>query len=110
MTYKSLPSIDIETLISPSCTDLMWSLVSVIPTLSVYQLDMLVESMIVHDLLVPAALHFETSLFARELVRSVMKSNSVMRGQVLNSLAMHSDEMQMNVWGQEVLKTLQGYI
>ena len=105
-----IPLIDIETLISPSCTNLISSLVQVIPTLSVCQLDMLVESMMVHDLLVPAAFHPETSLVTRELVRSVMKSNSVMRGQLLGSLAVQSDEMQLNVWGKEVLKTLQGYI
>jgi len=104
-----LPLIDIETLASPSCTDLISSLVLVIPTLPVYQLDVLVKSMIVHDLLIPAALHSETSLVARELVRSVMKSTSDKRGQVLNSLAMHADELQLNVWGKEVLKILQGY-
>jgi len=104
-----LPLIDIETLASSSCTDLISSLVLVIPTLPVYQLDVLVESMIVHDLLIPAALHSHTSLVARELVRSVMKSTSDKRGQVLNSLAMHADELQLNVWGKEVLKTLQGY-
>jgi len=104
-----LPLIDIETLISPSCTDLISSLVLVIPTLPLYQLDVLVEKMIVHDLLIPAALHSETNLIARELVRSVMKSTSDKRRQVLNSLAMHADELLLNVWGKEVLKTLQGY-
>jgi len=104
-----LPLIDIETLTSPSCADLISSLVLVIPTLPVYQLDVLVESMIVHDLLIPAALHSETSLIARELVSSVMKSTSAKRGQVLNSLAMHADELQLNACGKEVLKTLQGY-
>jgi len=104
-----LPLIDIETLASSWCTDLISSLVLVIPTLPVYQLDVLVESMIVHDLLIPAALHSQTSLVARELVRSVMKSTSDKRGQVLSSLAMHADELQLNVWGKEVLKTLQGY-
>merc|ERR1719219_1445863 len=105
-----LPSIDIETLISPSCTDLISTLVLVIPTLPMYQVDVLVESLIVHDLLIPAALHSETSLVARELVRSVVKSTSDKRGRVLNSLAMHADELQLNVWGKEILKTLQGYL
>ena len=104
-----LPLIDMETLTSTSCNDLISSLVQVIPNLPVYQLDVLVESMIVHDLLIPAALHSETSLVARELVRAVMKSTSDKRGRVLNSLAVHADELQLNVWGKEILKTLQGY-
>jgi len=105
-----LPLIDIETLTSPSCTDLISSLILVIPTLPVYQLDVLVESIIVHNLLIPVALHSETSLVAIELVRAVMKSTSDKRGQVLKCLAMHADELQANVWGKEVLKTLQGYL
>merc|ERR1712142_230141 len=105
-----IPYIDIETLSSPSCSNLISSLIIVIPVLSVDQLDMLVKSIVEHDLLVPAALQPETFLFARELVRMVMLTTSDMKGQVLNSLAVHADEMKMSLCGKEVLKILEEYI
>jgi len=63
-----------------------------------------------HDLLIPAAFRTETSVFARELVRSVMNSTSDKREKVLHNLALHADEMQFNVCGKEVLKTIQRHI
>jgi len=105
-----IPYIDIETLSSPSCSNLISSLIIVIPALSVDQLDILVKSIVEHGLLVPAALQSETFLFARVLVRMVMLTNSDMRGQVLNCLAVHADEMKMSLCGIEVLKILEEYI
>merc|ERR1712142_732861 len=105
-----IPYIDIETLSSPSCSNLISSLIIVIPALSVDQLDILVKSIVEHGLLVPAALQSETFLFARVLVRMVMLTNSDMRGQVLNCLAVHADEMKMSLCGIEVLKILEEHL
>jgi hypothetical protein len=105
-----LPSVDITTLTSPSCSDLLATLVMLIPSLSTSQLDRLVGGMIRQDLLVTAALHPAGYLLARQLVKHVMLANSDMKDEVFNCLAKQADNMQMNKWGREVLKSLEGFI
>ena len=105
-----LPSVDIDLLTSPSCSDLLESLVLMIPSLPLSQVDRLVDGMMRQDLLIPAALHPSAYLLATQLVKYVMVANSGMKGPVMNCLARQADEMQMNICGREVLKTLHGYI
>ena len=105
-----LPRVDIATLTSTSCIDLVAFLTMTIPFLPMSQLDRLVKAMISLDLLVPAALHPAGYSLAKNLVKQVMILNSNMRGQVINCLARHADELQQSMLGKEVLKTLQGHI
>jgi len=105
-----LPSIDIAMLTSPSCSDLLESLVMMIPSLPLSQVERLVDGMMRQDLLIPAAVHPTAYTLAIQLVKYVMVANSNMKGQVMNCLGRHADEMMKNMWGREVLKTLHGYI
>ena len=105
-----LPSVDMATLTSPSCSDLLPTLVMLVPCLSPSQLDRLVVGVIRQDLLVSAALHPAGYLLAGELVHYVMATNSGMKEEVLIYLARQADTMQMNTCGREVLKTLEGFI
>ena len=105
-----LPSIDIAMLTSPSRSDLVQSLIMMIPSLNLSQVDRLVEGMMKQDLLIPAAVHPTAFILAIQLVKYVMVANSNMKGQVMSCLARLADEMLKNMWGREVLKTLHGYI
>jgi len=105
-----LPSVDIDMLTSPSCSDLLESLVMMIPSLPLTQVDRLVDGMMRQDLLIPVALHPSAYPLATQLVKYLMVANSNMKGQVMNCLARQADKMQRNIWGREVLRTLHGYI
>ena len=105
-----LPSIDIAMLTSPSCSDLLESLVMMIPSLPMSQVDRLVDEMMKQDLLIPASVHPTAYTLAIQLVKHVMVANSSMKGQVMNCLAMHADKMLKDMMGREVLRTLHGYI
>eukprot|EP00092_Neocalanus_flemingeri_P016858 GFUD01018235.1.p1 GENE.GFUD01018235.1~~GFUD01018235.1.p1 ORF type:complete len:703 (+),score=228.32 GFUD01018235.1:78-2186(+) len=105
-----LPGVDITTITSPNCSDLLPSLVTMVPSLSTSQLDRLVGVMIMQDLLVTAALHPTGYLLAMQLVHHVMATNSGMKDEVLICLARQADNMQMSTWGRDVLKTLEGFI
>eukprot|EP00092_Neocalanus_flemingeri_P085320 GFUD01107358.1.p1 GENE.GFUD01107358.1~~GFUD01107358.1.p1 ORF type:complete len:692 (+),score=227.91 GFUD01107358.1:78-2153(+) len=105
-----LPSVDITTITSPNCSDLLPTLVTMVPSLSASQLDRLVEVMIKKDLLVTTALHPAGYLLAKQLVHHVMATNSGMKDEVLICLARQADNMQMSTWGRDVLKTLEGFI
>ena len=97
-------------LTSPPCSDLVTSLVIMIPSLPLSQLDRLVEGMIRQDLLVSTALHTTAYFLASQMVKHVMLVNSDMKGPVMNCLARQADELQRNICGREVLKILHGYI
>eukprot|EP00092_Neocalanus_flemingeri_P009502 GFUD01010229.1.p1 GENE.GFUD01010229.1~~GFUD01010229.1.p1 ORF type:complete len:683 (-),score=218.37 GFUD01010229.1:46-1800(-) len=105
-----LPGVDITTITSPNCSDLLPSLVTMVPSLSTSQLDRLVGVMIMQDLLVTAALHPSGYLLAMQLVHHVMATNSGMKDEVLMCLARQADNMQMSTCGRDVLKTLDGFI
>jgi len=105
-----LPRVDIVTLTSPSYSDLLSSLVTLVPSLPVSQLDRLMEDMIGHDLLVPASLHPESCPLASVLVKQIMMINSDMKGKVVNTLAINADKMLGSMWGKIVLKSLKGFV
>ena len=86
------------------------SLVTLVPSLPVSQLDRLMEDMIRHDLLVPASIHPASYLLASVLVKQIMMINSDMKVKVVNTLAMNADKMLGSMWGKTVLKSLQGFV
>ena len=96
-----LPSDDIAMLTSPSCSDLLESLVMMIPSLPLSQVDRLVDVMMSQDLLIPVALHPTAYLLATQLVKKVMVAHSDMKGKVMNCIARQADEMLKNIWGRE---------